>query len=118
MSKWSFAGAGGRSGQPLWKVAFDFESAFVVQRQCLMSAHGREPKFVILFFELNQNSSTDPCGVAQTPQPDMRIEKEFQSRKTSHSSSSVAGEIMSPVIFIVPFIDPIQAARSSTAVGG
>jgi hypothetical protein len=48
------------------------------------------------------------CGVQQQP----------QSRKTSHSSSSFAGETMSPRISNVPFIDPIQAARFSVAVGG
>src|SRR5277367_6430811 len=56
--------------------------------------------------------------ILEVPEPDVGIEQQSQSRLTSHSSSSFAGDTMSPRISNVPFIDPIQAARSSTAVGG
>src|SRR6267143_99251 len=56
--------------------------------------------------------------VPQTPQPDVSIEEELQSRRTSHSASSAAGEIISPRISMRSFIEPIQAERSLTDEGG
>src|SRR6202171_353186 len=41
-----------------------------------------------------------------------------QSRRTSHSSSSAAGEIISQRISMRSFIEPIQAERSWTDEGG
>src|SRR6266851_5971585 len=48
----------------------------------------------------------------------MSVQQKPQSRRTSHSPSSVAGEIMSPKISTESFIDPIQADRSCTDDGG
>src|SRR5580693_3647568 len=49
----------------------------------------------------------------------MRIEQKFQPRSASHSSGSLAGEIMSPRILAVPWPEPIQALRSTcTSAGG
>src|ERR1700674_3445263 len=49
--------------------------------------------------------------------PDVRVQQ-FQSRRTSHSFSSLAGETISPTISKDCFIDPIHDERSSTEVGG
>src|SRR5277367_3080626 len=65
-----------------------------------------------------QDASTQAPRLQKIPEPDVCVQKQSQSRLTSHSSSSFAGDTMSPRISNVPFIDPIQAARSSTAVGG
>src|ERR1700694_1215826 len=67
---------------------------------------------------MTQDPSPQPTRILEIPEPDVRIKQQPQSRRTSHSSSSFAGDTMSPRISNVPFIDPIQAARSSTAVGG
>src|ERR1019366_4188670 len=51
-------------------------------------------------------SRAQPISLAETPQPNVSIQQKFQSRSTSQSSSSFAGEMMSPRIFI-SFIEPI-----------
>src|ERR1700719_1534832 len=48
----------------------------------------------------------------------MSVQQKPQSRRTSHSLSSFAGETMSPKISTESFIDPIQADRSWTDDGG
>jgi len=55
---------------------------------------------------------------SSSPRANVSVQQELQSRRASHSSSSDAGEIMSPRISIRPFIEPIQAERSSTGEGG
>src|SRR5215469_9360478 len=55
--------------------------------------------------------------VAEAPQPDMGVEEQFQSPKTSQSSGSLAGETISPIISMRPFINPSQSP-SPFAVGG
>ena len=70
-----------------------------------------------MIFELTQNSSPKPSGIAQTPQPD--IVSSRNSIAQNLPLIFIGGRRnMSPVILIVFFIDPIQALRSSTAVGG
>src|SRR6266446_6777494 len=64
-----------------------------------------------------QDPSPQPSRLLEIPQPDVGIKQQSQSRRTSHSFSSFAGDTMSPRISNVPFIDPIQAARSSVPVG-
>src|ERR1700675_2719509 len=49
--------------------------------------------------------------------PDVRVQQ-YQSRRTSHSFSSLAGETISPPISKDCFIDPIHDELSSTEVGG
>jgi hypothetical protein len=56
--------------------------------------------------------------ILKEPNPDVGIKQELQSPRISHSSSSAAGETMSPRISILPLIEPIKAARSATVVGG
>jgi hypothetical protein len=60
-------------------------------------------------------TSAKPSRFLEIPKPDVRIQEQSQSPRTSHSFSSFDGDTMSPRISNVPFIDPIQAARSSTA---
>src|SRR6266852_2340234 len=64
----------------------------------------------------------DACGqllsIADEPKPNVSIQEELQSCRASHSSSSLAGEIMSPRNFIEPSSEPIQAERSWTDDGG
>ena len=67
---------------------------------------------------MTEYAATQPPLILKIPQPDVRVKQQSQSRRTSHSFSSFAGDTISPRISKVPFIDPIQALRSSTAVGG
>jgi len=48
----------------------------------------------------------------------MCVEQQLQSRNTSQSDSSSAGETMSPKISMESFIEPIQAALRCTDDGG
>src|SRR5258708_22456623 len=59
-----------------------------------------------------------PFRVPEEPEPDMGVQQQLQSRRTSHSSSSFAGEMISPRISMESFMEPIQAALSTTGAGG
>src|SRR5258708_31521830 len=59
-----------------------------------------------------------PFRVSEEPEPDVGVQQQLQSRRTSHSSSSFAGEMISPRISMESFMEPIQAARSTTGAGG
>src|SRR5437868_8286758 len=118
MGKRSFAGSSSGSGQPSRQIFIDANSAFVVEREGFPRAHRRKPEFVFLVLEMAQDPSPQPPRLLEIPQPDVGIKQQSQSRRTSHSSSSFAGDTMSPRISNVPFIDAIQALRSSTVVGG
>src|ERR1700674_518471 len=65
-----------------------------------------------------QNPPPKAFRILQSPEPDMRVQQQFQSRRTSHSFSSLAGETISPTISKGCLIDPIHDDRSSTEVGG
>src|SRR5260370_28238669 len=60
----------------------------------------------------------DATKTGPQPIPDVRVQQQSQSRRTSQSSSSVAGEMMSPRVSPDPCIEPIHDARSSTTLGG
>src|SRR5258707_10143564 len=53
-----------------------------------------------------------------TPNPNVSIKKQFHELRTSQSSSSFAGEMMSPTIRPVPSMDPIHCFFFGFAVGG
>src|ERR1700694_5228926 len=118
MDERSFARASGGSRQPFRQIPLDMNPAFEVQGQRFPSADRRQPKFVGFIFQLVQNPPPKAFRILQSPEPDVRVEQQFQSRRTSHSFSSLAGEMMSPTISKECFIDPIQDERSSTEVGG
>jgi hypothetical protein len=54
----------------------------------------------------------------ETPNPNVRVEKEFHDLRTSQSSSSFAGDMISPTIRPVPAIDPSHCFFFGFAVGG
>src|SRR5260370_24850713 len=118
MCERSFASAGGGSRQPFRQISIDVNPAFDVQGQRFPGADRRKPQFVGFISELLQNPPPKPFRILQSPEPDVRVQQQFQSRRTSHSLSSLAGETMSPTISKECFIDPIQDERSSTEVGG
>src|SRR4029077_18796438 len=108
----------GKFFKPFNKIHAQVNFALCVQQKRLPGANGREPDFIRGVPQLTQCSRAEEVRFPQAPQPDVSIEEELQSRRTSHSSSSAAGEIMSPRISIRPFMEPIQAERSSTGDGG
>ena len=74
---------------------------------------GESQSSFVLVLEMTQDAPPKTPRILKIPQPDVCIKQQPQSRRTSHSSSSFAGETMSPRISNVPFIDPIQASRSA-----
>src|SRR5271157_4353460 len=95
-------------------------SALKVQGQRLPGTDGREPELVGFVLQFMQEPPAEPFRVVNSPQPDMGVEQQPQSRSASHSSSSssFAGEMISPTISMESFIEPIQAARPWIDEGG
>src|SRR5215470_8032447 len=60
----------------------------------------------------------EPFGAVEEPNPDVRVEQKFQSRRASTSSRSITGETMSPRILMEFRMDPNRAARSTTRAAG
>jgi hypothetical protein len=83
-------------------------STFLVEDERLPCANGGQPKLVLQVAQLPTYSRAEPICLVETPQPYVCVQQKFQSRSTSQSSSSFAGEMMSPRIFI-SFIEPIQS---------
>lgn len=69
------------------------------------------------FLSLLQGSLPQPRWILQAPQPDVRIKEQLQSRSASQSLSSLAGETISPTIFIESFMEPIQSAAGASGAG-
>src|SRR5260370_37279813 len=90
----------------------------MVQCESFQSADGRKQQFVFCVVQLLKSFRPKPFRVSEEPEPDVGVQQQLQSRRTSHSSSSFAGEMISPRISIESFMEPIQAARSTTGAGG
>ena len=84
-------------------------ASLIVQDQRFPAADGREPQFICFVPEFVAGSLSQTLRVDETPQPNVRIEQQPQSRNTSQSSGSLAGEMISPRILLLPFIEPIQS---------
>ena len=50
--------------------------------------------------------------------PNMSVEQEYHFRDASISGISITGEIISPLIFMIPLIEPIQARSSNSGEAG
>src|SRR5260370_35778040 len=90
----------------------------MVQCESFQSADGRKPQFFFCVMQLPKSFRAKPLRVSEEPEPDGGVQQQLQSRRTSHSSSSFAGEMISPRISMESFMEPIQAARSTTGAGG
>src|SRR5450755_1006792 len=108
-----------RSGvrYPFLKFAVQANLAFSIQCQGFPSADRRKPEFVGGIAQFLSDAPPEPRGIQQTPQPDVGVQQKLQSRNTSQSDSSLAGDTMSPRISILPFIDPIQSRGRTGATG-
>src|SRR5260370_4751945 len=90
----------------------------MVQCESFQSADGRKQQFVFCVVQLRKRFRPKPFRVSEEPEPDVGVQQQLKSRRASHSSSSFAGEMISPRISIESFMEPIQAARSTTGAGG
>jgi len=109
--QWSLSRGGRRPRQPGGQIFVDSNSSLVIEGQHFPRAHRRKPEFVRGVSKITRDASAKPPLIPEIPEPDGRVHEPSQSRKTSHSSSSFAGDPMSPRISNVPFIDPIQKLR-------
>src|SRR5207248_11060003 len=82
------------------------------------STDWRKPKLILWILEFRAQIPPDSVGIVDTPKPDVRIQKNSQSRRTSQSSGSLAGDTISPTIFILPFMNPIQSFGASLGDAG
>src|SRR5258708_15811745 len=104
--------------QPIGEIALQLNPSFEIQGEDFPGADGGKPEFILGVLQGLKGLWPKTIRVLQEPQPDVGVQEELQSRRTSHSFSSFAGEMMSPTISMESFIEPIQEARSTTAVGG
>src|SRR4029077_9916064 len=82
--------------KPFLEISAEPDSSFGIQGHNSPRADWQNPKFILRIPDLGPGTFSEPRYVRNQPEPNMRIEQQFQSRRTSQSSSSVAGEIMSP----------------------
>lgn len=94
------------------------KAASFAQEERLPNADGRQPQPVGRTPQFPRHPSRQPLIPKDAPQPNMSIEKKVHGFRASHSSSSAAGAIISPVILAVPFSDPIQSRGAAGAGGG
>src|SRR5450432_175740 len=77
-----------------------------------------QPQLILCTKQFGGEMLAESMWFQSRPQPDVSIQKQLQSRRTSQSSGSVAGEMMSPRISPWPFMEPSQFPRSLPGDGG
>src|SRR5437763_15525508 len=83
------------SRYPIRGVSAHPDAALALKNQCFPCADGREEHLVLRLSQLASEVPANPIRIVLNPQPDLCIQENFQSRMTSQSSGSLAGEIMS-----------------------
>src|SRR5258708_31896598 len=117
MGEGSKCGTGNGGRYPLGEIAMQVDFPLLVQGQSLPSADWRDPEFILCLVQDLSGASPEPLRIDRQPEPNVRIQEELQSRSASHSSLSVAGEMISPRI-IESFNEPIHFIRSPAGGGG
>src|SRR5580704_1112416 len=113
-----FANSGVRRRPPKAEVGVELDSALMMESERLPRAHRGEPQFIGIASQFSEYLPAQSLGIADQPKPDMGVEKKLQSRRTSHSSSSFAGETISPINWMEPFKGSIKAERSMATARG
>lgn len=88
------------------------------QQQRLPHADRRQPQLVGCVLQLLSHRLWQALGVEQAPKPDVGVEQEPQSPRTSQSLSSAAGDTMSPRMRPEPAADPSQPRSCDGWEGG
>src|SRR6266567_959810 len=114
VGKWRFAKGCRIVNHPVSDFPAELNPSLAVKNECFPCTDRRKPQVVFRIFQRLPEICFDFVRVVLNPEPDVRVQENPQSRRTSQSSGSLAGEIMSPRILTSPLIDPIQ---SLVAVG-
>jgi hypothetical protein len=114
----SFAHVCGCSRDPVSRVAVQLDSTFGLQQQNFPRAHGGQPQVVVLIFQFVLHAPRELLRLRQAPNPNVRVEEEFQFFKASIVSVSITGETISPTISMLPAIEPIQLLSSASQAAG
>src|SRR6266478_8778724 len=82
------------------------------------NANRRQPNLIHRIGQLSGHARREELGLQNAPNPDVRVEKQLQSRPASQSSRLPVGPTMSPKISAVPAMQPNQLFGCSSGVGG
>src|SRR5205807_2380767 len=82
------------------------------------NANRRKPFFVCRILKCSPEARHHFLRLEQTPNPNVRVEKEFHELRTFQSFSSLAGETMSPTMRPVPAMEPSHCFFSAFGEGG
>src|ERR1039458_8443451 len=94
------------------------QSVFLAKRQDFPQRDGGKPQLVLGILQCGRQADGKTRPIERAPQPDVGIDQQLHPRSASQSSSSLAGETMSPLICPVPARAPPHASSSSDACGG
>jgi len=81
---------------------------FGMQQQCFQGADRRQPQLVVLIPQFLLYTPRGPLRLCHAPKPNVRIKQEFQFCNASICTVSITDESISPVISMLPDIEPIQ----------
>ena len=101
---------------PSFGVGLENDAPFLTKDHSLPNTDRRDPQLVLGVLKLFKDFLTEPFGFEKAPKPDMSVQQQLQSLRTSHSSSSVAGDITSPTMVPVPRMHPSQGANAMKIV--
>jgi len=98
-------------------VTIEGHAALLCQEHQFPHADGQKPDLVSLVLQCPLNGRRQLVDGKLSANPDVGIQQEFQ-RTASQSLSSLTGETISPQIFAVPAMDPIQLLGLGGVEGG
>ena len=106
------------SVDPFFGIVVQFEAILLAEDEDFPGADGRDPEFVVGVGERLSGALGKVRGFQDAPDPNVRIEEEFQSLSALQSLGEVAGPTMSPTMVPVPAKEPSQCLGRSANGGG
>jgi len=103
---------------PANRIGEQPHSTLVMKQAQFPNADRRQPNLILWVVQLSGHPCRKALGLRRTPNPDVGIEKQLQSRPASQSSRLPVGPTISPRISTVPAMQPNQLFGRSSGVGG
>src|SRR6202030_2395045 len=107
-----------RLANPLFDAHIQGHASLFNQGHHLPQADRRQPFLIDRVLKRFCGARRYFSWLQETPNPSVGVEKEFHDLRTSQSSSSFAGDMISPTIRPVPSIEPNHCFFFGFAVGG
>src|SRR6266566_6368054 len=101
---------------PCRQILMQVDSTLASEHKGLPCTDRRKPALFSIV-QFSPQMAADFLRLPDHPEPDVGVQQNPQSRNTSQSSGSVAGETMSPTMSIFPFINPNKSLGTFGAVG-